>query len=450
MTLQQKYRFVDQFNSPDNVIIVASYPGRTDRSVAEIDAIASYTDHFAGSFCKELASRGKRLIIIAQKIAGHETWYQEKNMLVIRTWEKDSFLCFPQILAVLSLFSHVRQTLVQFEFHQFGGNRTTLVFPFFLASLRLLRKSVTIVLHQVVADLETLSGHINIEKQTVKYALFQTALRLFYIPIAHIPQTVVVHNTILKDRLFALTGRNDIVVIPHGLGAIKEHLAKERARKRLGIPKNVYVVMTFGFIAWYKGTDWIAKTFARKAKMTHMQLLIAGGASPNLKGQKHYRSFLAGLSETAKAKNITVSGFVKDADIPAYYAAADMVVLPYRTLMSSSGPLAMAIAFKKPFLVSEALAPYMKDTDFKTAMKTAGLTKDDLVFSLSDRSFWKQLKHGKRISTALKHVSAHLYTERSWVSVSKRFADLLDSAQLARKEKSAILKTPTRSMYASA
>lgn len=451
MTLQQKFRFVDQFNSPDTVVIVASFPGKIDRSIAAIDAIASYTDHLSGSLRKELGNKGKRLIIIAQKIQGQDVWYQEKNMLIIRAWDKNSFHCFTQILAVLSLFSAVKNIIVQFEFHQFGGNKTTAIFPLFLAALRLMRKSIVLVMHQVVVDLQTLSGHINITPSTIKYVLFQLALRIFYVVTSYLPQTLVVHNAVLKERLTSLTKRTDIHIVPHGLGAITGNISKTRARKLLHIPQHEFVVMSFGFIAWYKGTDWIAKTFVHKKQLGHTRLLIAGGESPNLRGEKHYQEFLDTVKHTTdQSKKITMTGFVEDKNIPLYFAAADLVVLPYRTLMSSSGPLAMTISFKKPFLMSTALGAYTKDPDFKEVLKKTGVTMKDITFPLQEQAFWKQVNHAKKQTKKLQEVSSMLSTTRSWKEVSKKLVAIIDHAQLAHGGKSAILKAGTSTSYATA
>jgi len=58
-------------------------------------------------------------------------------------------------------------------------------------------------------------------------------------------------------------------------------------------------------------------------------------------------------------------GFLDEKDLPVYFGAADLVVLPYRTFMSSSGPLSLAQAMGKPFILSEEAARVLKTQDFK-------------------------------------------------------------------------------------
>ena len=132
MKLDQKFQLVEGFNEPRSVVVIASFPGKKNRSIKEIDAIASYTDHFTRSFQKTLASTNQKLIVLAQKIDGEEEWYIENGMLICRVWDKGSPLCFFQIFTTLLFFRNVKTLLVQFEFHQFGGNINTGLFPLFL------------------------------------------------------------------------------------------------------------------------------------------------------------------------------------------------------------------------------------------------------------------------------------------------------------------------------
>src|SRR6185369_6310317 len=122
------------------------------------------------------------------------------DMLVARVWDKGSPFCFAQILSALSFFGKVKSTVVQFEFHQFGGKMATALFPLFLASLKHLNKSVILTLHQVVEDITTLSGHVNILPHTKRSVVFNTALRAFYKVVSKLSDTIIVHNKILASR----------------------------------------------------------------------------------------------------------------------------------------------------------------------------------------------------------------------------------------------------------
>ncbi len=441
MKLSQKIRLADKYNYPDTVIVVASFPGRGDRSIKDIDAVASYTDHFTRSFRKTLSKSGQKMVVLAQMI-DREEWYEENGMLIARVWRKNSPLCFAQILSALLFFSAVRTILVQFEFHQFGGNVNSGLFPVFLAGLKMLGKKITLVLHQVVTDITTLSGHVNITSGTKRAAVFNSLLSNFYRLTCRLADHLVVHNSILAERIRQLTGRTDVAVIPHGLGAVPTTASRSAARQALGYSKKDFVVMYFGFLTWYKGADWLVRQFAQHSQK-NVKLLMAGGLSPNLKGTPHYQKFTHTIEETVKtAKNIQMMGFIEERDIRKYYAAADLVVLPYRTLMSSSGPLAMTIGFRKPFLMSTALAGYTQDPDFSRALSQVQLKPADVTFARTPAAFGMKLQQAKRQLPQLAAVSVQLRTTRHWGQVAGQFQEIVNR-DFARGGKFAIMQGDT-------
>jgi glycosyltransferase involved in cell wall biosynthesis len=443
MTIHSKIRLAQQYDSPDTTAVIATYPGRVERSIQSIDAIASYTDHLMRSFIKSEKARGHRVLLLTQKTDNDEAWYTERDSLVTRVWKKSSVFAFFDIIKTLLFhFSNVKNIVIQFEFHQFGGNINTGLFPIFLVLLRLMGKNVTLVMHQVVTDINTLSGHVNIKKGSLRYYFFQTMLTLFYKTTSYLAPTLITHNAILKKRLTEVSGREDITVIPHGLGAIAQKFSKRKARAILKIPKNQKVILSFGFLTWYKGADWLVHTMA-ESRRRNIHLMMAGGRSPNLADHAYYQTYADGIeNEAARSKNITVSGFVEDQQLALYYAAADLVVLPYRTLMSSSGPFAMAVNFKKPFIFSHALAPYMQDDDIRGAMKTAQLTARDMTFNLTAQSFWSTLDNAMK-KTTLKKLTAFselLHEQRTWTKVAQAFSNIITTDDWESSRKSAILK----------
>jgi glycosyltransferase involved in cell wall biosynthesis len=85
-------------------------------------------------------------------------------------------------------------------------------------------------------------------------------------------------------------------------------------------------------------------------------LIIAGGDTPGLSvaGEKVYSEKLKERAQSV-SPNIQFTGFVQENDVGMYFSAADLVVLPYTIGMSSSGPLAVAVAYDRPFIASTAL-----------------------------------------------------------------------------------------------
>lgn len=384
MKLQTKFRFADRYGGPDTVVMVATYPGRKNRSIKNIDAVAWYAEHVGTALHQELSQNAKKLIILAQKTSRMEEWYDERGILICRVWEKGSPSAFLHILSTLLYFPKARPVIVQFEFHQFGGNLTTICFPLFLFGLKALGKKVTTIMHQAVINITRLSGHVNIRIHTAKAALVNVGLSLFFRLVGKAADTLIVHNNEIKHRVSMLSGRKDIHVVPLGFPPKARLYNRERARKLLGYRKQDIVIMAYGFLTWYKGTDWIVDQFASR-RTGRYKLLLAGGPSPNIKDMAAYQRFLQKLLGKARqAPNIRVTGFIEDQHLPRHFAAADIVVFPYRALMSASGALATAVVHGKPILLSKTLATaYQKDEDFRNALTSSSLRIHDISFSLS-------------------------------------------------------------------
>lgn len=444
--------YINQYNSPNTVVMIGTYPEKDNRSIQHLDAIASYTDHLTGSLSRELKTRQKKLVILAQK-KETEDWYQEKGVLVGRVWEKGSPQSFINLIKTIRKLSHVTDILIQFEFHEFGGIYTTVFFPLFVMALRLIGKRVHTVLHQVIEDITDLSGHVNIYPNTLKAFQFNTALRLFYTSVCRTSTTIIVHHAVLAERLRRMTIVNlNVRVVPHGLGAIKQQTTKEQARRKLKLSNNDFVVMSFGFLTWYKGSDWLVSQWKNIAKDKNMKLIMAGGTSPNVSKTKHYQSFVKKIYASAqKDKRITITGFVDDTNIATYFAAADVVVLPYRSLMSSSGPMAMAIAFNKAFLISDSLSDYTKDQDINKALELHSLSNNDIVFPLEAKKLAKKLQYVQQNIKTFESIASHVKQYRQWTEVSKQFADVTEpnlKQTIATRIQSTILSVKKAYAYA--
>jgi glycosyltransferase involved in cell wall biosynthesis len=148
---------------------------------------------------------------------------------------------------------------------------------------------------------------------------------------------VVVHSEHGRRRLVAELGVEQarIHVIPHGAFA---HLAELPA----GPPPfatDRRVVLFFGLLRPYKGIDVLLRAWRG---IEDAELWIVGMP----------RMDVARLQTSAPSNVRFVPRFVADAELPAYFRRADLVVLPYREI-EQSGVLFTALAFGKPLLVSD-------------------------------------------------------------------------------------------------
>jgi glycosyltransferase involved in cell wall biosynthesis len=148
---------------------------------------------------------------------------------------------------------------------------------------------------------------------------------------------VVVHTEHGRARLTQQLGVDErrVHVIPHGAFA---HLADLPAAPP-PFQTDKRVVLFFGLLRPYKGLDVLLQAWRG---IDDAELWIVGMP----------RMDIAALSSDAPANVRLVPRFVGDAELPAYFARADLVVLPYREI-EQSGVLFTALAFGKPLLVSD-------------------------------------------------------------------------------------------------
>ncbi len=157
---------------------------------------------------------------------------------------------------------------------------------------------------------------------------------------------VVVHSEHGRGRLLELGVDPDRVhVIAHGA---LTHLAEPPAGPPSGggmggpsINADGPVVLFFGLLRPYKGLDVLLAAW-REVGGNGSELWIVGMP----------RMDLTTLLADAPPGVRLVTGFIPDAELPAYFTRADLVVLPYLEA-DQSGVLFTALAFGKPLLLSD-------------------------------------------------------------------------------------------------
>jgi glycosyltransferase involved in cell wall biosynthesis len=171
---------------------------------------------------------------------------------------------------------------------------------------------------------------------------------------------VVVHSEHGRERLVRELGvaRERVHVIPHGALTHLADRSREThafgSRPRFGQPAESPaggppfqtdgpVVLCFGLLRPYKGLDVLVEAWRGvEGPPAHAELWIVGMP----------RMDISALRRTAPANVRFVPRFVPDAELPAYFRRADLVVLPYLQA-DQSGVLATALAFGKPLLLSD-------------------------------------------------------------------------------------------------
>jgi glycosyltransferase involved in cell wall biosynthesis len=424
-------RLINQFNQPETLVVITSYPPKNGEA-AQLNAVACY----AGNLLKAYKSR--KIVVLAEAL-GKTELYRQGNVLVYRCFDRDSFLLYWHLLNALHIFHKPRQVLVQFEFNMLGIMSVTGALPLFLGFLRALGRQIIVVQHQVVGDLGELEGHLGIKRGSIKSQVFNLFLNWFYRALGFVSHKIIVHEEVLKACLGQFVPMAKIAVVSHGLSLAKREPLKALARQKLGFAKDEFILLLFGYLTWYKGTDWLIKKVGQLANAQpelKLRLVVAGGPSATLAYKRHYKAFLQKVQALAAAyhQSVMMTGFIPDKEVGTYFAAADLAVLPYRTLMSASGPLSFALRFGKPFLVSQAMLPALRNKDVRTVVEGSKIKPQALGFGLEGKTFDQKialLASHRGVLKRLERLSKSLAQLRTWPTIVNEYEQVLASVPAA-------------------
>lgn len=133
-------------------------------------------------------------------------------------------------------------------------------------------------------------------------------------------------------------------VIPHGdyRGYYDEPPSREGARESLGIPDEAKVILFFGSIRPYKNVPALIRAFSSVAD-NRWRLVIAGELK---RGEMTPIEELAGADQ----RIILRPERIPDREVPIFFAAADLCVLPFTEILNS-GSAILALSMNTPILV---------------------------------------------------------------------------------------------------
>lgn len=265
---------------------------------------------------------------------------------------------------------------IHHELYLFGSIWANFFFIIFLMHCKLIGVRTIVEFHSVV-PLKKIDMNFMIEngmRARPRFARF--CFRGLHFGINLSAYHYIVHEDIFKEYLvkYYNVKRNRITVL--ALPCINPPVTydQEEAKKLLKIDQKSKMVLFFGFITGYKGLDRLctaSETFLNS--IDNCVLYVAGGLHPRLKGNDKYLSYVDSLKDKLDASLSVWHGYAQDCEMPILFSAADVVIFPYTVAMSSSGPLAQAIAFEDALIVSDAF----KDIIFCNEC-FFGSTPDDL------------------------------------------------------------------------
>jgi glycosyltransferase involved in cell wall biosynthesis len=379
--------------SRPDVALVSLYPADGVRHGGR-SGVASY----AANLAHGLSAAGASVHVLAPRAEGAQPHWLDGDVRVERAFSRGPGA--GPIAAVAALRTGAPVVHVQFELFLYGGASAL---PGLLAALafgRRTRPRTVVTAHQVVDPASVDADFVELHGIRVPAALARGGLAAVQRAIGALPDAAIVHEPLFAEHL------PGAIVIPHGVERV-ERADRADSRARLGLADDRLVVLCFGFVAPYKGLELACE--AADLAADEVQLVVAGGEHP-----RHPDTSYASRLHSRFGRHVRFTGFVPEDDLPAWFAAADVALLPYPRPHASSGALALALAHGTPVLLSPALA--------RAVDAPAALAAPDDAEGLAERLHLLAAEPSNL--ELIRWASEHLARGRSWPEVARRHLDL--------------------------
>jgi D-inositol-3-phosphate glycosyltransferase len=131
-----------------------------------------------------------------------------------------------------------------------------------------------------------------------------------------------------KEQLSRLYGASShmIGVVPCGVNLnLFRPMDRDLARERLGYPHDESILLYVGRFAPVKGIDRLLEAFSCLQNGQRLRLVIVGGDDDGSPESQNLRGLVAKLNVE---DSVSFVGRVRQEDLPPYYSAADLLVVP--------------------------------------------------------------------------------------------------------------------------
>lgn len=173
----------------------------------------------------------------------------------------------------------------------------------------------------------------------------------------HIYDHTIVHTPEMKDQVVNWFNVNPekVSVVPYGINNMvpKTGIKSSEAKRKLNIEPDQKTLLFFGFIAPYKGLDILMNALPLiRDQIGDFKLVIAGNIKN--KSANPYWQEIEDIIEKNDLEPCLIQNirFIEDDDIETFFAAADVLILPYRYIFQS-GILFLSLNYGLPVIAAD-------------------------------------------------------------------------------------------------
>lgn len=159
----------------------------------------------------------------------------------------------------------------------------------------------------------------------------------------------IVHSKSDGEDLLTIKPNAEFRQNPHPTyNAFKiKNLTKEQARQELHRSSEERILLFFGFVREYKGLKHLLYAMPEiKNQVDHVKLLVVGSFGDD---KEAYMQIIKDQKIVDCVE--VIDGYTPDNEVEKYFAASDLVVLPYESA-TQSGIVQIAYGFEKPVVVT--------------------------------------------------------------------------------------------------
>lgn len=159
----------------------------------------------------------------------------------------------------------------------------------------------------------------------------------------------IVQSNMDRTDLLSIIPNAPCIVTPHPTyNAFKmSNLSRMEAREKLGMSETQPMLLFFGFVREYKGLKYLLKAMPDiLRRFPEGKLWVVGDFD---KDKSEYLQLIE--QKQLKENVVIVDGYIPDHEVEKYFAATDLVVLPY-TSATQSGIAQIAFGFEKPVIAT--------------------------------------------------------------------------------------------------
>lgn len=186
----------------------------------------------------------------------------------------------------------------------------------------------------------------NLQRHDAKHPALE---RLVFSALARSVSSMIVHcssatGAVASTYRLGRRASRRMHVVPHGTfaGVYGDAVPRVEARARLALGDDECVFLHLGQVRPYRGVRELVRAF-RAVPVPHVRLLVAG-RSPD----PHLTSELRAAARADPRIDVRPE-FIPPEDVATYLGAADVVVAPYRSVLTS-GNVVLAMSYGRPVI----------------------------------------------------------------------------------------------------